>query len=241
MTSVSPARQHRPSCHEGKRIVLCDPDTGGRYQVTRLMERPGTSSMSPAYSKPCWSSRLHDNSRHHQQAFHLMPNDAPTEPIHPKRAVLCSRANADRVARQIIEATGLPVSIARTGDPVQPFRVKGIRACRPTGHGAQRRHSARHREGLHADFVRARRTDFWCRRWTDRNVSFESLVRACSRPSFIGQNACLSARGRTLQTVRKQKLRLGRLLLLSSRAVQQLRAHISHLHPFRRLPEAEVQ
>ncbi len=72
---------------------------------------------------------MHDNSRHRQQAFHLMPNDAPTEPIHPKRAVLCSRVNADRVARQIIEATGLPVSIARTHDPVQPFRV--IRSDEP--------------------------------------------------------------------------------------------------------------
>ena len=40
-----------------------------------------------------------------------------------KRQILCSRLHARRLAGQIVDATGERVSIVRTGDPLQPFRV----------------------------------------------------------------------------------------------------------------------
>jgi hypothetical protein len=50
-------------------------------------------------------------------AFH-MP-DAPS----PTRDRLCNRANAQRVATRLFEATRRNVAIVRTGNPLQPFRV----------------------------------------------------------------------------------------------------------------------
>jgi hypothetical protein len=47
----------------------------------------------------------------------------PPEFLSPKRSLLCSRDNAQRVAAQIFADRGEPVSILRTGDPLQPYRV----------------------------------------------------------------------------------------------------------------------
>ncbi|CAH0356293.1 hypothetical protein [Sphingobium sp. CECT 9361] len=47
----------------------------------------------------------------------------PAAPISPKRDILCSRENALRVASRIFYAQTRPVSIIRTCDPLQPFRV----------------------------------------------------------------------------------------------------------------------
>ncbi|WP_176593192.1 hypothetical protein [Sphingobium sp. EM0848] len=45
------------------------------------------------------------------------------EPLSAKRRALCSRENAERVASQIFDQGVRPVSIIRTGNAFQPFRV----------------------------------------------------------------------------------------------------------------------
>ena len=40
-----------------------------------------------------------------------------------KRAVLCSRTNAQRVAGRVFDNVGGRVSVVRTGNPIQPFCV----------------------------------------------------------------------------------------------------------------------
>ncbi len=44
-------------------------------------------------------------------------------PQSAKRQILCSRRHAHRIAGHLLDATGEPVSLVRTGDPLQPFRV----------------------------------------------------------------------------------------------------------------------
>lgn len=43
--------------------------------------------------------------------------------LSPKRLQLCSRENANRVASRLFDERPGRVSIVRTGDPLQPFRV----------------------------------------------------------------------------------------------------------------------
>ena len=43
--------------------------------------------------------------------------------LSPKRASLCSRDHALRVAERLFDTQGRKVSIIRTNDPLQPFRV----------------------------------------------------------------------------------------------------------------------
>lgn len=43
--------------------------------------------------------------------------------LSPKRLQLCSRENANRVAGRLFEERAGRVSIVRTDDPLQPFRV----------------------------------------------------------------------------------------------------------------------
>jgi len=43
--------------------------------------------------------------------------------LSPKRQLLCSRENALRVAGRIFDRSPGKVSILRTADPLQPFRV----------------------------------------------------------------------------------------------------------------------
>lgn len=45
------------------------------------------------------------------------------ECLSPKRQMLCSRENAVRVAGRIFDHSHERVSILRTADPLQPFRV----------------------------------------------------------------------------------------------------------------------
>ncbi len=49
------------------------------------------------------------------------PDDQPS--FSPKRSRLCSRAHAQAVAARMFDAGARHVSIVRTGDPHQPFRV----------------------------------------------------------------------------------------------------------------------
>jgi hypothetical protein len=44
----------------------------------------------------------------------------------PKRMMLCSRANADRVAYQLCDSTDSDVAVVRTGDELQPYRVVAV-------------------------------------------------------------------------------------------------------------------
>lgn len=46
----------------------------------------------------------------------------PPEPS-PARERLCNRANAERVAARLFEATQAHVAVVRTTNPLQPFRV----------------------------------------------------------------------------------------------------------------------
>jgi hypothetical protein len=46
----------------------------------------------------------------------------PDEPS-PTRNRLCNRANAERVAAKLFDASGRNVAIVRTNNPLQPFRV----------------------------------------------------------------------------------------------------------------------
>lgn len=48
---------------------------------------------------------------------------APAPWLSPKRYLLCSRENAQRVASRLFDAQPGRVSIIRTGDPLQPFHV----------------------------------------------------------------------------------------------------------------------
>lgn len=43
--------------------------------------------------------------------------------LSPKRFLLCSRENANRVASRLFDAQAGRISIVRTHDPLQPFRV----------------------------------------------------------------------------------------------------------------------
>jgi hypothetical protein len=43
--------------------------------------------------------------------------------LSPKRLLLCSRENANRVACHLFDAQPGRISIVRTCDPLQPFRV----------------------------------------------------------------------------------------------------------------------
>lgn len=51
-----------------------------------------------------------------------MSAQTPTS-ISPKRWRLCSRANAQAVAARMFDAGARHVSIVRTAEPLQPFRV----------------------------------------------------------------------------------------------------------------------
>jgi hypothetical protein len=46
-----------------------------------------------------------------------------TDPPSPTRDRLCNRANAERVAARMFDATGSNIAIVRTDNPIQPFRV----------------------------------------------------------------------------------------------------------------------
>ena len=46
-----------------------------------------------------------------------------TDPPSPSRGRLCNRANAERVAAKMFNATGANIAIVRTDNPIQPFRV----------------------------------------------------------------------------------------------------------------------
>jgi hypothetical protein len=43
--------------------------------------------------------------------------------LSPKRLLLCSRENANRVALRLFDERSEPLSIVRTANPLQPFRV----------------------------------------------------------------------------------------------------------------------
>ncbi len=43
--------------------------------------------------------------------------------LSPKRLLLCSRENANRVASRLFDAQSGRISIVRTCNPLQPFRV----------------------------------------------------------------------------------------------------------------------
>jgi len=43
--------------------------------------------------------------------------------LSPKRLLLCSRENANRVASRLFDERPGRLAIVRTGDPIQPFRV----------------------------------------------------------------------------------------------------------------------
>lgn len=46
------------------------------------------------------------------------------EPIDAaRRARLCNRENADRIAEQLCQVTRRPVSVLRTGSALQPYKV----------------------------------------------------------------------------------------------------------------------
>lgn len=47
----------------------------------------------------------------------------PIDAISAKRRELCSRENAVRVATRLFDAQRKPVSIIRTGNPFQPYRI----------------------------------------------------------------------------------------------------------------------
>lgn len=47
----------------------------------------------------------------------------PLEAISSKRSLLCSRENALRLAGRYFDGDLQPVSVIRTGDPFQPYRV----------------------------------------------------------------------------------------------------------------------
>lgn len=48
---------------------------------------------------------------------------AQTDGLSPKRFLLCSRENANRVASRLFDERSEPLSIVRTANPLQPFRV----------------------------------------------------------------------------------------------------------------------
>lgn len=48
---------------------------------------------------------------------------ASTPRLSPKRLLLCSRENANRVASRIFDESPGRISIVRTNNPMQPFRV----------------------------------------------------------------------------------------------------------------------
>jgi hypothetical protein len=54
----------------------------------------------------------------------------PDEPS-PTRDRLCNRANAERVAARLFDASGRNVAIVRTTNPLQPFRV--LPSCEAEG------------------------------------------------------------------------------------------------------------
>ena len=41
----------------------------------------------------------------------------------PRRRLLCSRSNADRIAQKLCEETTLPFAVVRTDFNLQPYRV----------------------------------------------------------------------------------------------------------------------
>lgn len=43
--------------------------------------------------------------------------------LSPKRLLLCSRENANRVASRLFDVQSGRISIVRTSNPLQPFRV----------------------------------------------------------------------------------------------------------------------
>jgi hypothetical protein len=43
--------------------------------------------------------------------------------LDPRRRLLCSRSNADRLAQQMCDDTTLPFAVVRTGCRLQPYRV----------------------------------------------------------------------------------------------------------------------
>lgn len=45
------------------------------------------------------------------------------EEMSAKRRILCSRENAQRVAARLFDVSMMPVSIIRTGNAFQPYRI----------------------------------------------------------------------------------------------------------------------
>ena len=54
----------------------------------------------------------------------------PVDAVSAKRRELCSRENAMRVAARIFDTQKQPLSIIRTGNPFQPYRI----STAPTRH-----------------------------------------------------------------------------------------------------------
>ena len=48
---------------------------------------------------------------------------APSTSLSPKRYLLCSRENANRVASRLFDSQAGRVSVVRTSNPLQPFCV----------------------------------------------------------------------------------------------------------------------
>ncbi len=46
-----------------------------------------------------------------------------SEGLSPKRHDLCSRTHAQRLAGRLMNAFGRPMTVIRTSNPLQPFRV----------------------------------------------------------------------------------------------------------------------
>ncbi|MEZ0497658.1 hypothetical protein [Sphingomonas sp. IW22] len=56
-----------------------------------------------------------------------MPALSPA--LSPKRLLLCSRENANRVASRLFDESQGRISIVRTTNPMQPFRVCTLPTC----------------------------------------------------------------------------------------------------------------
>ena len=46
-----------------------------------------------------------------------------SEPLSPKRTMLCSVEHANRVGEQIVEEDEREIAVVKTGDPLQPVKV----------------------------------------------------------------------------------------------------------------------
>lgn len=50
--------------------------------------------------------------------------------LDPRRAILCSRINAERLAGLMCEMTAIPHAVVRTTCPLQPYRVVRVTEAR---------------------------------------------------------------------------------------------------------------